>query len=71
MQLHGEALAGSPETVARVLREQLEESGANYLVCRFAFGDLSEAEMLQSMDLFASRVMPALAGMDAPARSAA
>ena len=71
VQQHGEALAGSPETVTRVLREQLEESGANYLVCRFAFGDLSEAEMLQSMDLFASRVMPALSGMGTTARSAA
>jgi alkanesulfonate monooxygenase SsuD/methylene tetrahydromethanopterin reductase-like flavin-dependent oxidoreductase (luciferase family) len=71
VQQHGEALAGSPETVARVLREQLEESGANYLVCRFAFGDLNEAEMLQSMDLFASRVMPSLSGMGAATRSAA
>ena len=43
VQQHGEALAGSPETVARVLGRQLEESGANYLVCRFAFGDLDEA----------------------------
>lgn len=71
VQQHGEALAGSPDTVARVLREQLEESGANYLVCRFAFGDLTEAEMLQSVDLFVSRVMPALSGMGAQARSAA
>lgn len=71
VQQHGEALAGSPETVARVLCEQLEESGANYMVCRFAWGDLSEAEMLQSVDLFASRVMPALSAIGAPARSAA
>lgn len=71
VQQHGEALAGSPETVARVLGEQLEASGANYMVCRFAFGDLTEAEMFQSVDLFVSRVMPALSGMGAPARSAA
>ena len=71
VQQHGEALAGSPETVTRVLREQLEASGANYLVCRFAFGDLTEAEMFQSIDLFVSRVMPALSGMGTPARSAA
>lgn len=71
VQQHGEALAGSPDTVTRVLGEQLEASGANYLVCRFAFGDLSESEMLQSVDLFVSRVMPALSGIGDPASPAA
>ena len=42
------------------LKPQLAESGANYLVCRFAFGDLSLAESLRSLDLFTRHVMPAL-----------
>ena len=31
---------------------QLDETGANYLGCRFAFGDLSLEELLRSMELF-------------------
>ena len=44
----------------KALRSQLEESGANYLVSRFAFGDLTLAESLRSLDLFTRHVMPAL-----------
>lgn len=56
----GTAAVGSPETVAKALKAQLAESGANYLVCRFAFGDLSLKESLRSVDLFSKHVMPAL-----------
>ncbi len=56
----GTAVAGSPDTVVKALRSQLEESGANYLVSRFAFGDLTLAESLRSLDLFTRHVMPAL-----------
>jgi alkanesulfonate monooxygenase SsuD/methylene tetrahydromethanopterin reductase-like flavin-dependent oxidoreductase (luciferase family) len=52
-------VAGSPTTVARILAEQVAESGANYLVSQFAFGDLSLAEMTRSVSLFASEVIPA------------
>jgi len=60
VQQYGAALVGSPATVREVLREQLDQSGANYLVCRFNFGDLSRAEMMQSLALFRDEVMPAL-----------
>ena len=60
VERHGEALVGSPATVRQVLAAQMRAAGANYLVCRFAFGDLSLAEMLRSVRLFASEVMPAL-----------
>ena len=43
-----------------LLRGQLAESGANYLVCRFAFGDLSLSESTRSLELFQRHVMPAL-----------
>jgi len=42
------------------LQSQLDESAANYLVGQFAFGDLSLAESLRSVELFTRLVMPAL-----------
>jgi alkanesulfonate monooxygenase SsuD/methylene tetrahydromethanopterin reductase-like flavin-dependent oxidoreductase (luciferase family) len=60
VEQHGEALAGSPETVRRVLLQQVADAGANYLVSRFAFGDLSLAESQRSLQLFVQEVMPAL-----------
>lgn len=56
----GQAVAGSPETVRRFLAGQIEDSGANYVVGQFCFGDLALDEMLHSVELFAAHVMPAL-----------
>ena len=56
----GQAVAGSPETVQEFLKSQLEISGATYPVGQFAFGDLTLAESLRSVELFATRVMPAI-----------
>jgi alkanesulfonate monooxygenase SsuD/methylene tetrahydromethanopterin reductase-like flavin-dependent oxidoreductase (luciferase family) len=58
----GQGVAGAPATVAAGLRAQMAATGSNYLVGQFAFGDLSLAEALQSIELFAKHVMPALAG---------
>lgn len=58
----GQGVAGAPATVAAFLRRELAETGSNYCVGQFAFGDLSEAEILQSVELFARHVMPELAG---------
>jgi len=55
----GQAVAGSPETVATFLQSQLTESQATYLVGQFAFGDLSLAESLRSVELFTRHIMPA------------
>ena len=55
-----QAIAGTPETVREFLQSQLAESGANYLVGQFAFGDLAPAETLHSVELFRKHVMPAL-----------
>jgi alkanesulfonate monooxygenase SsuD/methylene tetrahydromethanopterin reductase-like flavin-dependent oxidoreductase (luciferase family) len=54
----GRGIAGSPATVAAELSEQLARSGANYCVGQFAFGDLTQEEVLRSVSLFASEVMP-------------
>jgi alkanesulfonate monooxygenase SsuD/methylene tetrahydromethanopterin reductase-like flavin-dependent oxidoreductase (luciferase family) len=59
----GQGVAGAPATVAAFLRRELAETGSNYCVCQFAFGDLSQAETVRSVELFARDVMPALAGL--------
>ena len=45
------------------LAAQLAETGCNYVVGQFAFGDLTREECLRSIELFASDVMPALRAM--------
>jgi alkanesulfonate monooxygenase SsuD/methylene tetrahydromethanopterin reductase-like flavin-dependent oxidoreductase (luciferase family) len=56
----GRAIATTPAKALELLRGQLAESGANYLVCRFAFGDLSLSESTRSLELFQRHVMPGL-----------
>jgi alkanesulfonate monooxygenase SsuD/methylene tetrahydromethanopterin reductase-like flavin-dependent oxidoreductase (luciferase family) len=60
MQAQGLAAAGSPSTVARMLGDQLELVGANYLVSQLVFGDMTLEESARSIGLFASDVMPTL-----------
>lgn len=57
----GQGVAGAPATVAEFLRRELAQTGCNYVVGQFAFGDLTLAECLDSIGLFAREVMPALA----------
>lgn len=56
----GQAAAGSPATVAALLKPQIADCGVNYLVGQMAFGDLTLDEMLRSVELFSRDVMPAL-----------
>jgi alkanesulfonate monooxygenase SsuD/methylene tetrahydromethanopterin reductase-like flavin-dependent oxidoreductase (luciferase family) len=60
-------IAGSPDTVRKFMAAELEASGCNYLLSWFAFGDMTLAESLRSLDLFSREVMPAFA--DAHARA--
>ena len=53
---------GPPATVLAALRKQVAETGANYIVGQFAFGDMTTEETLASLDLFTRRVMPELRG---------
>src|SRR5712691_2654174 len=57
----GQGVAGAPATVAAFLRRELGATGSNYCVGQFAFGDLTLAETLHSIERFASDVMPELA----------
>jgi alkanesulfonate monooxygenase SsuD/methylene tetrahydromethanopterin reductase-like flavin-dependent oxidoreductase (luciferase family) len=57
-RLGGVALAGTPAA----LREYMDEyvaTGANYFVCSFQWGDLTHAQAMRSIELFATEVMPA------------
>jgi alkanesulfonate monooxygenase SsuD/methylene tetrahydromethanopterin reductase-like flavin-dependent oxidoreductase (luciferase family) len=60
----GQGIAGSPATVTRFLSSQLAETGCNYVVGQFAFGDLTLRECLHSIALFTDEVMPKLRGLE-------
>ena len=54
-------VCGSPETVARRLRQVIEATDCDYLLATLNFVTLDHDLCLRSMELFASEVMPALA----------
>jgi len=58
----GQGFAGAPASVTTWLRAQLDETGTNYVVGQFAFGDLTLEECRKSIGLFVKEVMPALRG---------
>jgi alkanesulfonate monooxygenase SsuD/methylene tetrahydromethanopterin reductase-like flavin-dependent oxidoreductase (luciferase family) len=53
-------VTGAPKTVTRELAGVVRESGINYLMLVFSFGDLEPERAMRSMDLFVREVMPAL-----------
>jgi alkanesulfonate monooxygenase SsuD/methylene tetrahydromethanopterin reductase-like flavin-dependent oxidoreductase (luciferase family) len=58
MVQNGGAIAGSPDTIREQVRNMVEESGANYFISQFSFGDLRQHEVLQSAGIFAREVLP-------------
>jgi len=61
LQAHGHGIAGTAEQVRDYVGAVAEAAGASYFVCDFAFGTIAYEEARQSVDLFASKVMPAFA----------
>jgi alkanesulfonate monooxygenase SsuD/methylene tetrahydromethanopterin reductase-like flavin-dependent oxidoreductase (luciferase family) len=59
-EAQGRAVAGTPDKVRDFLRKTIGDAGLNYLLCRFAFGDITGEEALHSIDLFTRHVMPDL-----------
>ena len=59
--LAGTALVGSPDSVRQQIQAMVDESGINYVIGVFAFGDLPFQRVATSMHLFAQEVMPAFA----------
>jgi alkanesulfonate monooxygenase SsuD/methylene tetrahydromethanopterin reductase-like flavin-dependent oxidoreductase (luciferase family) len=51
-------ITGSPRTVREEIARQIEESGANYFITRFAYGHLTHEQSSRSLDLFVSEIMP-------------
>jgi alkanesulfonate monooxygenase SsuD/methylene tetrahydromethanopterin reductase-like flavin-dependent oxidoreductase (luciferase family) len=66
----GQLLAGSPETVRRALDQFLDAAGPRhtYLAAAFQWGDMTHAEAMCSLRLYATEVMPALAVAKAAAQ---
>lgn len=56
----GLIVAGTADEVRDTLLDHVERSGVNYLLARFAFGDLDRDESMATLDAFADRVLPAL-----------
>jgi alkanesulfonate monooxygenase SsuD/methylene tetrahydromethanopterin reductase-like flavin-dependent oxidoreductase (luciferase family) len=54
----GRIITGSPLTVRDEIARQVEETGANYFITRFAFGNLTHEQSCRSLELFVSEVMP-------------
>ena len=58
----GIAIAGTAAQVADALASQIKESTANYLLCRFAFGDVPEAAARRSLEKFIGQIAPQFPG---------
>jgi alkanesulfonate monooxygenase SsuD/methylene tetrahydromethanopterin reductase-like flavin-dependent oxidoreductase (luciferase family) len=66
----GTLVVGSPERVALTFAAQAERCGHNYLVLLLAFGSLSHAQQMRSLELFRSQVMPRLRDLNVDPLSA-
>jgi len=56
-EIAGGVMAGSPESV-RTFMEEYAATGANYMVCSFQWGNLSHAQAMRSIELWATEIMP-------------
>ena len=56
----GTSLIGSPETVIKKARAMIEAARPDCLVGMFSFGGLSHEQVMRSIELFATKVMPLL-----------
>jgi alkanesulfonate monooxygenase SsuD/methylene tetrahydromethanopterin reductase-like flavin-dependent oxidoreductase (luciferase family) len=54
----GIAVVGTADEVCDRLKREIETAGVNYLLTRFAFGDLTHEESVHSLSLFTQKVMP-------------
>ena len=56
----GTSLIGKPETIIKKARAMIETARPDCLVGMFSFGGLSHDQVMRSIELFATRVMPFL-----------
>jgi alkanesulfonate monooxygenase SsuD/methylene tetrahydromethanopterin reductase-like flavin-dependent oxidoreductase (luciferase family) len=57
----GMVIVGTPEQVCEGLKREIATAGVNYVLTRFAFGDLTHEESVHSLALFTGKVMPEFA----------
>jgi alkanesulfonate monooxygenase SsuD/methylene tetrahydromethanopterin reductase-like flavin-dependent oxidoreductase (luciferase family) len=63
----GVAIVGTPDEVTDALKREIDSAGVNYMLTRFAFGDLTHDESVHSLSLFTGKVMPEFASEPAHA----
>jgi alkanesulfonate monooxygenase SsuD/methylene tetrahydromethanopterin reductase-like flavin-dependent oxidoreductase (luciferase family) len=56
----GTSLIGSPDTIVKKARDMIATAKPDSLVGMFSFGGLSHEQVMRSIELFATKVMPAL-----------
>lgn len=56
----GAHIAGSPDTVAELLAEQIDALGVNYMVIAFNIGSMAHEDAMRSIEMFGREVMPKL-----------
>ena len=56
-EAQGRAVAGTPEKVRSHLQRSIDEGGLNYILCRFAFGDMASDASQYSVNLFTRHVL--------------
>jgi alkanesulfonate monooxygenase SsuD/methylene tetrahydromethanopterin reductase-like flavin-dependent oxidoreductase (luciferase family) len=54
----GMVIVGTPEQVAEGIKRESGIAGVNYVLTRFAFGDMTHDESVHSLSLFTGKVMP-------------
>ena len=56
----GYMIAGNPESVARQIRDQMKQIGADHFMGMFHIGNLAHEKVISSLDLFKKEIMPRL-----------
>lgn len=56
----GYVIAGSPDTVARQINEQMKQVGSDHFMGMFHIGNLAHEKVIASLNLFKKEVMPRL-----------
>ena len=55
---------GSPETVTQRIRDAAHEGMFNTMMCEFNIGSIPEEDLMRSIRLFGTQVMPALRDLE-------
>ncbi len=61
----GRFVLGSPETCAAQIRAHVDRLGVDHLICRVQWPGMPQADVLRTLRLLASEVLPALEGVPA------